>query len=48
MKKVSLLLVLVMLATLLTVPAMAAGEYNMPELNTTDPITVTFMTWDDY
>ncbi|MGN0745916.1 MAG: ABC transporter substrate-binding protein [Aristaeellaceae bacterium] len=48
MKKVSLFLVLVMLATMLSLPAMAEGEYSMPELNTTDPITVTFMTWDDY
>lgn len=48
MRKVSLLLVLAMLATIFTIPAMAESEYNMPELNTTDPITITFWTWDDF
>ena len=46
MKKFSLLLVLVLVMSMFSFSASA--EYNMPELNTTDPITITFMTWDDY
>ena len=28
--------------------ASAEGTYNMPEMNTTDEFTLTFMTWDDF
>ncbi len=47
MKKFSLLLALVMVMSLCSFGAVAS-EYNMPALNTTDPITLTFLTWDDF
>ncbi len=47
MKKIlALVLSLIMLAS---VCSFASAEgYNMPEMNTTDEITLTFMTWDDF
>ena len=47
MKKfLSLVLALCMALSLCSFAA--AEEYNMPEMNTTDPIELTFMTWDDF
>lgn len=46
-KLVALIMALCMMASLCAI-ASAEATYNMPELNTTDPITVTFMTWDDF
>ena len=48
MKKIlSLILTLAMLIGMASF-AGAEGTYNMPEMNTTDPITLSFMTWDDF
>ena len=48
MKKIlALILTLAMLIGVVSF-AGAEGTYNMPEMNTTDPITLTFMTWDDF
>lgn len=46
-KLVSLVLALCMLLSV-GVFASAEGEYNMPAMNTTDPITLSIMTWDDF
>ncbi len=50
MRKLSLFLALVMLMTMFSFGAVAETKepVYMPELNTTDDITITFMTWDDY
>ena len=47
MKKfLSLVLALCMALSLCSFAS--AEAYNMPEMNTTDPIELTFMTWDDF
>lgn len=46
-KLVSLVLALCMVLSLCSF-ASAEGEYNMPPMNTTDPITLSIMTWDDF
>lgn len=48
MKKLSLFLALVMMMTMFSFGAVAEEAPAMPELNTTDDITITFMTWDDF
>lgn len=48
MKKLSLFLALVMLMTMFSFGAVAEEPAAMPELNTTDDITISFMTWDDF
>lgn len=45
-KLVSLVLALVMMLSLVAVAG--AEEYNMPAMNTTDPIHLSIMTWDDF
>ena len=44
-KLVSMMLALVMLLSLC---AVSTGEAALPELNTTDEITISFLTWDDF
>ncbi|MBR3494379.1 MAG: extracellular solute-binding protein [Clostridia bacterium] len=46
MKK--LLSLLLALSMLLSLAGFAAAEEAIPELNTTDEITITFLTWDDF
>ncbi len=46
-KLVSLVLALCMALSLASF-ASAEGEYNMPPMNTTDPITLSIMAWDDF
>jgi len=48
MKKLSLFLALVMMMTMFSFGAVAEEAAGLPELNTTDDITITFLTWDDY
>lgn len=49
MKRFLSVLLAMVLALSLFAPAMAEEKtYNMPEMNTTDPITLTFMLWDDF
>ena len=45
-KLVSLVLALCMVLSLASFAA--AEEYNMPAMNTTDPITLSVMVWDDF
>lgn len=47
MKKLSLFLALVMVLSLCSFGAFAE-TYDMPAMNTTDPITLRFLTWDDF
>ena len=42
------LAIILALALLLGMMSFASAEYNMPEMNTTDEITLSFMTWDDF
>ena len=44
-KTLALILALSMLMGVMSFAA-AEGTYNMPEMNTTDEITLSFMTWD--
>ena len=49
MKRFLSVLLAMVMALSLFAPAMAEEKtYNMPEMNTTDPITLTFMLWDDF
>ena len=44
----SILLAMVMVLSMFTFAPAVAEETGMPEMNTTDPITLKFMLWDDY
>jgi len=48
MKKFFALVLSLCMALSLCSFASAEATYNMPEMNTTDPITLTMMTWDDF
>ncbi len=49
MKKfLALVLALCMALSICSFAGAEEKTYNMPEMNTTDPITLTFMTWDDF
>ena len=45
-KTLAIVLALVMLLSMMSFAS--AEGYNMPEMNTTDEITLSFMTWDDF
>lgn len=47
-KLLSLALALCMVLSLCSFAVAEEKVYNMPEMNTTDPITLSFMTWDDF